>query len=271
VINTNGRGLQGACTQDFDFFLIKAPREDVERFLVTHAFLTKKEWSEARSTRDQIFPDLNICYGNDLVQERLYSHKEESLYIDVSRPLCVCTQLSVVRSNKDFMIIENGQACYPLLYQAMQSVVSQFLGTFVMLVRSLNKKRKDQGGALIKSQNMFSVHDWSGEKPDHYNLFDMSHSRSVDVWLDERWRFEQHGTPLFFENEKYYRKKRIKDRLNQDILREYLWKLDVDLEGILTGRELNNMTVITSDEIGTPIEPSARDIDELDAFTACQQ
>ena len=59
--------------------------------------------------------------------------------------------------------------------------------------------------------------------------------------IDGRWSFGMSGTMLSFENPAFYKRKRIKDRFNSDVLKQYLgelgiWAFDIDFyrhEGIL--------------------------------------
>ena len=45
---------------------------------------------------------------------------------------------------------------------------------------------------------------------------------------EDRWTFFQQGEPLPFENLEYYNNKRIKDRMNFAIIKEYLLKMGID-------------------------------------------
>lgn len=56
-----------------------------------------------------------------------------------------------------------------------------------------------------------------------------------------RWEFYQEGEIMGFENPLYYKKRKIKDRLNKEILTEYLSKLGID---------------IASPELWTPVRAS---------------
>ena len=49
------------------------------------------------------------------------------------------------------------------------------------------------------------------------------------AYKEERWIFYEYGTPLVIENEKYYKNKLIKKRLNNDIIAEYLKKVGVNI------------------------------------------
>ncbi|MBR5715233.1 MAG: hypothetical protein IKX59_01490 [Bacteroidales bacterium] len=43
----------------------------------------------------------------------------------------------------------------------------------------------------------------------------------------DRWAFFIKGEPLRFENTDYYKRRKIKDRINMDIIKEYLSELDI--------------------------------------------
>lgn len=64
------------------------------------------------------------------------------------------------------------------------------------------------------------------------NSFEYIHSngdiRIIMALKEDRWTFFQQGEPLPFENLEYYNSKRIKDRINFDIIKEYLLKLGID-------------------------------------------
>ena len=53
--------------------------------------------------------------------------------------------------------------------------------------------------------------------------------RMVRAMQDPKWIFYNDGTVLPFENEDYYKKRRINDRLNKDIIIEYCRKLKLDI------------------------------------------
>ena len=46
---------------------------------------------------------------------------------------------------------------------------------------------------------------------------------------EDRWIFYEEGEPLPFENKEYYKRRLIKDRLNNDIIVEYLSKMGINL------------------------------------------
>ena len=52
--------------------------------------------------------------------------------------------------------------------------------------------------------------------------------RVVMALKEDRWTFFQQGEPLPFENLDYYNNKRIKDKINFEIIKEYLLKLGID-------------------------------------------
>ena len=52
--------------------------------------------------------------------------------------------------------------------------------------------------------------------------------RVVMALKEDRWTFFQRGEPLPFENLDYYNNRRIKDKINFEIIKEYLLKLGID-------------------------------------------
>ena len=56
--------------------------------------------------------------------------------------------------------------------------------------------------------------------------------RLVQVYKEDKWVFYEEGTPLDIEDINYYRNSRIKKRLNNFIINEYLLKLGIDFTKI---------------------------------------
>lgn len=52
--------------------------------------------------------------------------------------------------------------------------------------------------------------------------------RVVYSLKEDRWTFYQEGDPLPFEDLSHYGKRRVKDRINFDIIKEYLLKIGID-------------------------------------------
>ena len=82
----------------------------------------------------------------------------------------------------------------------------------------------------------FSV---SGDKNlypnNHFHYISSDEKERVVIALKEdRWTFYQQGEPLPFENLEYYNRRRIKDRINFDTIKEYLLKLGIDFYNIDT-------------------------------------
>ena len=59
--------------------------------------------------------------------------------------------------------------------------------------------------------------------------------RLVYANKEDRWIFYEEGKPLPFENEAYYKRRIIKERLNYDIIVEYLSKMGINLLDIDEG------------------------------------
>lgn len=78
-----------------------------------------------------------------------------------------------------------------------------------------------------------AVHD--GDAYPYYNAFfwlyeDAMKKRGIQAALaEDGWQYFQSGEIQFFEDPTYSRRKKIRDRLNREILREYLLKLGVDV------------------------------------------
>ena len=56
--------------------------------------------------------------------------------------------------------------------------------------------------------------------------------RDILAYKDPNWVFYEKGTPLPFEETELYNKRRIKQRLNCDIIINYLHKYGVEFENI---------------------------------------
>ena len=66
---------------------------------------------------------------------------------------------------------------------------------------------------------------------------------------EDRWTFIQQGHPLPFENIDYYNKRRMKDRINFEIIKEYLLKLGIDFYKI--DSSINECTTYIRTEWGS--------------------
>jgi hypothetical protein len=65
-----------------------------------------------------------------------------------------------------------------------------------------------------------------------FQYYNSGKERTVYAISDEgKWEFFQKGEILSFENEAYYKRRSISNRLNEEILLEYLQKMGVDLAG----------------------------------------
>lgn len=60
----------------------------------------------------------------------------------------------------------------------------------------------------------------------------LGEERIIMAYKEDKWIFYQSGIPLSFENIELYRKHRIKDRLNNNIIKDYLLKLNIDISNI---------------------------------------
>ena len=63
----------------------------------------------------------------------------------------------------------------------------------------------------------------------HFEYVSIDNKERVVLALKEdRWTFFQQGEPLPFETMDYYNNRRIKDRMNFAIIKEYLLKMGID-------------------------------------------
>ena len=53
--------------------------------------------------------------------------------------------------------------------------------------------------------------------------------RLIQAYKEDRWIFYEEGKPLSFENLDYYKRRRIIDRLNNNIIKEYMIRLGIDI------------------------------------------
>lgn len=56
--------------------------------------------------------------------------------------------------------------------------------------------------------------------------------RLIQAYKEDRCFFYEEGKPLYFENLDYYKRRRITDRLNNDIIKEYMLRLGIDINTI---------------------------------------
>lgn len=74
-------------------------------------------------------------------------------------------------------------------------------------------------------------------------------NRVIMALKEERWTFFEQGEPLPFENIEYYSKRRIKDRINFTIIKEYLLKMGIDFYKI--NSSVSNCTTYIRTEWGS--------------------
>lgn len=72
----------------------------------------------------------------------------------------------------------------------------------------------------------------------HYT-FASGEERVVMAYKEDKWVFYTKGSLLDIEDESFYRKRSIKDRLNNDIIISYLKKLNIDINNIDCNVEKN--------------------------------
>ena len=65
--------------------------------------------------------------------------------------------------------------------------------------------------------------------------------RDILAYKEDKWVFYEKGTPLQIENTSYYKKRLVKNRLNSNIIEEYLiklgiclWDIDSSIDNIIT-------------------------------------
>ena len=82
----------------------------------------------------------------------------------------------------------------------------------------------------LKCTSMACRVSLSGEYPvnSFWHIDENGNERVVQALKEDRWTFYQKGTPLPFEDLSLYEKKRIKDRINFDIIKQYLNKIGID-------------------------------------------
>jgi hypothetical protein len=72
----------------------------------------------------------------------------------------------------------------------------------------------------LRDKNMFLHIDNSGKE------------RVVLALKEDRWTFYQNGEPLPFEDLSLYENKRIKDRINMDVIIRYVKELGIEFQAI---------------------------------------
>lgn len=76
-----------------------------------------------------------------------------------------------------------------------------------------------------------------------------------------RYKFDQSGTPLPFENPDHYTRRLIKDRLNRDIIVEYMEALGVDTEGVFLRGEVEDVMLFTEGDAGEDFSDRTDDLE----------
>lgn len=75
-----------------------------------------------------------------------------------------------------------------------------------------------------------------------------------NIKTEDKWKFDQEGEPLAFEDVRNYRKRMIKDRLNRELIFDYMQKLGLDPESIFLHRELEDPILFSSDLPGDRVK-----------------
>ena len=75
-----------------------------------------------------------------------------------------------------------------------------------------------------------------------------------------RWQLFQFGDPLPFENPDYYKRRRVLDRFNREIMLEYLANLGIDPWALLVEHRVLNPVLTTCDPKGELVPPNEADV-----------
>lgn len=67
------------------------------------------------------------------------------------------------------------------------------------------------------------------EKRDYINSETQQRVVQSLIGDNDKWEFYQNGEPIFFENTDYYTKRRIADRMNKDIIIEYVQRFGIPI------------------------------------------
>lgn len=68
-----------------------------------------------------------------------------------------------------------------------------------------------------------------------FYAYGLNYERVVRVLFDDKWQFFEKGEPLFFENVDIYKNRKIVDRMNNEVLIQYLNRLNLNImDGQLT-------------------------------------
>lgn len=139
-------------------------------------------------------------------------------------------------------LIQHDDICLERYYNPeIGSVLEQFSWWSSELYSDIVFLSSNQGDGLLSG--CYSFHDRlkcayircsisTNNDPYPKNSFDYTkangENRVVMALKEDRWTFIQQGHPLPFENIDYYNKRRMKDRINFEIIKEYLLKLGID-------------------------------------------
>lgn len=190
-------------------------------------FTNTEKFAIIKSPLGKLKIDLKIIFKNDTdfsIEEIDQSHLEEQKSI-------------ICKSKYDgdrFIIWE------PLGLKDCSIFYSNFLDGWYTLLYNLAKQHNNEIFMIylgeIEKKGKMGFYYYNNEK-----------ERVVRTMYDNKWIFFEKGKMLSFEKPEYYEKKRITDRINNDILKEYLLSLNVDINkdifytskgNLLVGKEI---------------------------------
>ena len=76
----------------------------------------------------------------------------------------------------------------------------------------------------------------------------------------KKYRFNEEGVPLYFEDPEKYNMRLVRDRLNRQLICEYLDALGIDPEGTFERRELVDPVLFTVDKAGELLDSYVEDL-----------
>lgn len=169
-------------------------------------------------------------------------------------------RISRPRSNPEFVMIEgNGNLTQFFVSDHMAQAFDQPVYTFFSAIGWDDFDAHLYSPEFKLPKGELFTHEFSAKRG--------TKLRDVLAIHDEgRYQFRQTGEPEWFERIEHYECRKIKDRLNRNVICEYLERMGIDPEGTFERRELDDAVLFTIDEFGEPLDGFTEDLEKFRAI-----